>query len=225
MPQLSYQLFSDSLLESREEWELERLEAIFKEKKGTLFVDETVELKKGDAVYPACSAAKCRSQTLYILLKQMAKGQYTIHPPHACRRGYDPYNGEVQIGRAQVIEDEFEKAFHKERVVPFGFERSHLWEKVQPTEIKKYYDRHYFGPNEATRRVYIAFRSNVHVMLKRLNETNEDLKRVALLAIPLDDEITHPSQGLKSGSVEAYLAFFDKIRSYFIKVKENLSLF
>lgn len=208
--------FSDELLEGAGEWPLIRCEEKFLEMGGEIFIPGKFEVKEGDALYPVCSAGLCRSQALYVLLNEIAETRNVkLFAPHASRRGLDPYNGEVQIHREVVKNDEFEKAFNRKRCLQFGFEERERWlsKGFDALEMKLYYDKRYFGKTEAKRRVYIAFASPVHVVLKRLIESNESLNGVCVVAIPLADEISNPPDGqFKTGSVEAYYAFMNKIK-------------
>lgn len=217
--QLSPHHFTDELLESVNEWSLANCERKFLNCGGMLVIPGQFKIEEGDALYPVCSGGVCRSQTLYLLLKELLeKKNVRIFPPHASRRGLDPYNGEIQIHREIVMHDEFEKAFNLQRCLQFGFDQREKWLQsgLNVEEIKRYYDENYFGPIPAKRRVYIAFSSPVHVILKRLIETNEHLEGVAVVAIPLIDEISHPpSPEIASGSTEAYFAFLNKIRPFF----------
>lgn len=213
---LSNTRFIDELLEETLEWPLISCEKKFRAMGGEIVLPGRFEIKEGDALYPICSAGVCRSQTLYVLLQQIRGVK--LFAPHASRRGFDPYNGELQIHREVVKFDEFEKAFNRKRCLQFGFEHRQNWlsSGFKVEEMKRFYDRHYFGKTEAKRRVYIAFASPVHVILKRLIEANDDLTNVCLVAIPLTDEISNPPhKDIKSGSVEAYEAFMEKLRPMF----------
>jgi hypothetical protein len=217
---LSNLQFVDDLLEAVEEWSLINCEKRFLAKGGEIFLPGQFEIEEGDVLYPICSGGVCRSQTLYLLLKELTKKkEVKLFSPHASRRGFDPYNGEVQIHREVVKNDEFEKTFHVKRCIQFGFEKREQWMAagLNSEELRRYYDQHYFGKTEAKRRIYIAFASPVHVILKRLVEANEDLSQVWLVAIPLADEISNPThEEIKMGSVEAYQAFLNKIRPMFV---------
>lgn len=212
---LSASPFSDELLEETE-WSLSRCEEKFHKLGGEIYIPGRFEVREGDALYPVCSGGVCRSQALYLHLKEIAeKRKVKLFAPHASRRGLDPYNGVVQIHREVVKFDEFEKAFNRQRCLQFGFEHRERWfsKGFDAEEIKRYYDEQYFGKTEAERRVYIAFASPVHVIIKRLVESNDDLSGVCVVAIPLADEISNPPQDqFKSGSVEAYNAFMNKIK-------------
>ena len=71
---------------------------------------------------------------------------------------------------------------------------------------------HYEG-KKGKRRVYIAFAEPVHATMKRLNDTNEELSNVLVIAIPLIDEITHPPEKapFQRRTKEAYEAFANKL--------------
>ncbi len=217
--QLTNSDFIDERLEETGEWSLVNCESKFEEMGGKIFIPGRFEINEGDALYPVCSGGVCRSQTLYIMLKEIAeKGKVKLFAPHASRRGLDPYNGELQIHREVVKNDDFEMTFQVKRCVQFGFEHRDLWASsgYNIEEMKGYYDRHFFGKIQAGRRVYIAFASPVHVILKRLVESNEDLRDVYVVAIPLADEISNPPHPeIKSGTAAAYMAFMNKIRPFF----------
>lgn len=58
------------------------------------------------------------------------------------------------------------------------------------------------------RRVYITFAQNAHVLLNRLNQTNEDLGNVAIVGIDIDDLIDKPlDQNVPCKSQMAYAIF------------------
>jgi hypothetical protein len=170
----------------------------------------------GDAVYPICSGGWCRSQVLWALLQPIAKN-ITLFPPHAARVGWDPYNGTINRRlnvAAEQLTDSFSAHFVIERAVRFGFENSSQWQAIEqaPTKegidtISQFYNNHYFGTNDqAMRRVYIAFSHNTHVTLYRLNQANDSLKNVTVIAIDLEDFVTYPPSFLNTtpGSKEAY---------------------
>lgn len=167
-----------------------------------------VDLSVGDAVYPICSGGVCRSQTLWALLRPFAD-QIVLFPPHAARHGWDPYNGKINryrnIGQ-EDLPDEFSLCFGVEKSLRFGFENEPRWKSIEqkPTnegiqEIHDFYNQHYFGAtreNRSQRRVYVAFSNNAHVTLHRLNQTNESLERVTVVAIDSEDVITRPPEFL-----------------------------
>lgn len=212
--------FIDERLEETGVWTLSACEERFWDKGGQIFIPGRFKIETGDALFPVCSAGVCRSQALYMLLKELIPpGQVELFPPHASRRGFDPYNGEVQIHREVVKYDAFEQVFGTRRHLQFGFEHRERWALTgyNAEEMKRYYDTHFFGKGSARRRVYIAFASPVHVVLKRLVEANSDLSDVCLVAIPLADEISNPPYpGMESGSAAAYIAFLNKIRPLFL---------
>ncbi len=187
-----------------------------------------IRLCVGDAVYPICSGGFCRSQALWAVLQKFSS-QITLFPPHAARHGWDPYNGQINRYRNQAQEtvpDAFASYFGREKQERFGFEQMRQWKSVEqaPTReglnrITEFYDQHYYGPNsrwhekQGQQRVYIAFSNNAHVALYRLNQTNENLKGVSLVAINSDDLITYPPDFLNtsSRSVKAYEYFCNLI--------------
>ncbi len=183
----------------------------FQKRGGTVhFLPGEVDLQDGDFLYTACSGAQCRSQALHLFLQQKITTTMRLHLPHASRRGYDPYNGLMHIHRERKIEDQFEQYFGRSKAERFGYDQVHKWicgEGWDIPTIREYYDREYFGPSSAKRRLYFAFAKPVHVIIKRLIDANDDLSRVHVIAIPLEDEITSPPEGLTGGSCEAYQRF------------------
>lgn len=226
-------IFDDPHLKHLSYYSLRRCEESFKEKGGILNVLKIngqhlkgkVSLRRGDSLYPVCSGAHCRSQALFCLLRKWISHQITLFFPHASRWGYDPYNEKIPQIKEVPSGDEFELTFGHPRIERFGF--AYFEKCLQEGSIKNerflsfakgYYDHHYYAPkNVCARRVYIAFAHPVHAVLKRLVETNSDLSQVMLVAIPLEDEITHPPSysSFKSGSKEAYQAFLHKLSPIF----------
>jgi hypothetical protein len=188
-----------------------------------------VHLNSGDAVYPICSGGFCRSQALWAILHPFSD-QITLFPPHAARHGWDPYNGQINRFRNRAQEDvpdDFSIYFGKEKAERFGFENSPEWGYVEqsPTReglaaISQYYDRNYFGPGsswEARRRkkrFYVAFSSNAHIVIYRLNQTNNSLKDVTVVSINSEDLITYPPPFLEttSRSTQAYQHFTELLK-------------
>lgn len=189
---------------------------------------QSIQLLPNDIIYPICSGGFCRSQTLWALLKQY-DSQVILYPPHAARYGWDPYNDKINrfqnIAKEQV-HDEFEQYFGFEKSVRFGFENTESWNSFeeQPSlenlqSISQYYNQHYYGSNnlpdeqKKLRRVYIAFANNAHVVLHRVNQANESLHNVLVIAINSEDIITTPPDFLmtSSRSKKAYAHFADLI--------------
>lgn len=159
--------------------------------------------------------------------------QIILFPPHAARVGWDPFNGQINRHRNYAAEasfDNFSSHFGKEKSLRFGFENTPEWSLIEksPSEeglksISLYYDRHYFGKEsswkgkQGKRRIYIAFSKNAHVALFRLNQTNEDLKNVTVIAIESEDIITDPPKHLNtsSRSVKAYEHFMHLLKKFF----------
>ncbi|CCB85777.1 MULTISPECIES: hypothetical protein [Parachlamydia] len=237
--ELDPKIFTDPNLKEHKDCALTELELQFKRKGGYLHVvkdfsgspENCFTLQSEDALYPICSGGTCRSQALYEFLRQkLDPCDVVLFPPHAARCGYDPYNGEVRYYTAARIVDEFEIVFEKKRTVRFGYDCAYDWHDAQglvTTDkiplIKTFYDTHYYGPQShfqgkrGKRRIYMAFAHPTHAVLKRLVETNETLENVALIAIPLQDEITTPppEMRIQGGSPEAYRAFLKKMEMIF----------
>lgn len=183
-----------------------------------------VRLNLGDAIYPVCSGGWCRSQALWAILHPLSN-HIILFPPHAARVGWDPYNGKINRYRNYALEtdpDEFSTFFGMEKSLRFGFENTSEWKSVeeQPTDesletISKFYDQYYFGPQsswqgkQGQKRVYITFSNNAHVVLYRLNQANDDLKGITVIAIDAEDLISHPPIFLKTTprSLKAYQYF------------------
>lgn len=169
-------------------------------------------LKEGDVVYPICSGGVCRSQALWGMLQPFAD-QIDLLKPHAARVGWDPYNGQINRYRNYALEsvsDEFELYFGFQKALRFGFENTEEWKLIEqsPTsegldKISQFYDQHYFsgaGANDGKRRLFIAFSNNAHVVLYRLNQTNENLEQVTVIAIESEDLISIPPSFLETTS-------------------------
>lgn len=200
-----------------------------------------IRLKAGDAVYPVCTGGWCRSQALWAILKLVSE-EIVLFPPHAARAGWDPFNGQINRYRnysQEEVYDEFISYFGEEKSLRFGFEYTSEWRLIEtsPTKeglhrITQFYDEYYFGPHsrwqnkQGKRRVYIAFANNAHVILYRLNQSNENLKNVMVVAIDSEDLITYPPSFLNTTqrSVKAYEHFSNLLKKRFIAnpTKEGL---
>lgn len=190
--------------------------------------EHKISINLGDAVYPVCSGGWCRSQALWAILKPFSD-QIILFPPHAARLGWDPYNGQINRYKnyaQEIVKDEFESFFGIEKALRFGFENDFEWKSIEksPTneglkKISQFYNQ-YFCPEsswqgkQGKKRVYIAFSSNVHVILYRLNQNNESLKEVTLVAIDSEDLITYPPASINttSRSFQAYGYFVNLLR-------------
>lgn len=238
-------IYHDPNLSSHSDYSLQACEQRFKYKKGTLQVISSLQeqmvgqvlLKAHDALYPICSGAHCRSQVLYQVLKNLMQFQeHVLFPPHASRNGYDPYHGRIPSQCSSNLQDDFELFFRCPKQERFGDEQAPNWLAMDGKIhlncidiVRSFYDQNYYGPQshwqgrQGQRRIYIAFARPVHAVLKRLIETNENLEQVVVVAIPLEDEITHPPESLKcvGRSVKAYETFFSKIKPIFYLQKEN----
>lgn len=181
--------------------------------------NEKCVLLEGDIVFPACSAGFCRSQTLWTLLKK-AEDKIYLHPPHATRYGFDPYNDKMNWQRHcdHVLFDEFKQWAQMPKAVRFGFERyEHLFADQSADEqllmqMKAYYDTKYYGPetrHPSKRAVYLSFDKNTHAILHRLLQANENLHNVFVYHFPLKDLISHPLPEWNTVplSIEAYQQF------------------
>lgn len=196
-------------LQHNEETSWEACLAEFTKKKGTFLRVENqqkITLLPGDAVYPICSGGFCRSQTLWVILKEH-RDKILLFPPHAARYGFDPYNGKVNWHRNdsnETIYDEFELWAKEPKRTRFGYDAFHSWTSLNEVseeklkQISDYYNNHYFGPEsslngqQGKRRVYVSFDKNTHVVLLRLNQANHDLDHVFVVHFPLLDLVTHP---------------------------------
>lgn len=173
----------------------------------------SVRLHMGDAIYPVCSGGWCRSQVLWAILQRYSD-QIILFPPHAARVGWDPYNGHINRCRnyaQEIVPDEFSSYFGIEKALRFGFEHASSWKLVEESStaediktISQFYDQYYFGPNSAwqgkqgKKRIYVAFSNNTHVVIHRLNQSNESLKGVIVIAINSEDVITFPPDFLNT---------------------------
>ncbi len=191
-----------------------------------------IRLNRDDAVYPICSGGFCRSQAMWGILQSLGD-QIILFPPHAARAGWDPYNGQVNRYKnyaQESVSDEFNAFFGIEKAQRFGFENASEWKSIEesPSEeglklISQFYNLNYFGPHSSwngqkgKKRVYIAFSSNAHVILYRLNQANDSLKDVMLIAIESEDLITYPPAFLNtaSRSTIAYEYFTNLLKQIF----------
>lgn len=189
-----------------------------------------IRLHEGDAVYPICSGGWCRSQTLWAILQPFSH-HIVLFPPHAARVGFDPYNGQINRYKNEAVEakhDAFYSYFGMEKSLRFGFEHASEWKSMEesPTSeglqaITQFYDACYFGPSsswqgrQGKRRIYIAFSHNAHVTFYRLNQANERLEDVTVIAINSEDLITHPPFHIAQRSIEAYDYFSNLLKQQF----------
>ncbi len=190
----------------------------------------------GDAVYPICSGGWNRSQTLYALLEPY-QGDIVLFPPHGARFGWDPLNGQIFRFRnlaGEARKDEFFLTFKRERIQRLGFELDEIWKPIEsdPTPdglaaITRYYDEHLYGPESAlngkkgSRRVYIAFTANTHVILNRLNQTNDSLENVHVVSINMEDLASNPPEDLQTYplSQKSYAHLFELLQNL-VKVSQ-----
>lgn len=223
MPSIPYNTVAYSDNKLKEAWPIHNCLETFLKKGGRIFFWEgekdknfPFQIKQKDILYPICSGGQCRSQVLHLMLNEF-KGEFKVTAPHASRVGYDPYNDELMIDHLPKINDKFSHAFGAKKKKQLGF--TFASKSPRPIEeLKKYYDEKLWQCKKDVRQVYISFSKPVHVVLKRLIEVNRTLNNVIVLAFPFDDEITFPPEklGMKSGSVEAYHAFYNKLKSQFI---------
>jgi hypothetical protein len=137
--------------------------------------------------------------------------------PHATRYGFDPYNYQVNWHRSKIESsfDEFYQWCGFDKSDRFGFSEfeelrdCHEVSKDQLDKIRDYYTKHYYGSSASKRRVYISFDKNTHVILSRLNESNQSLENVVVYHFPFGDKVTHPDPDWHtvSRSVSAYHHF------------------
>lgn len=201
----TYAIEAESDLEQNSESSLKISLANFIEKGGTLIPfeedSEPYAFSIGDAVFPSCSGANNRSQTLWNLLLPY-NDRIILMNPHATRYGFDPYNGKANWHRTghSYSDDEFIFWAGIQKSCKFGFDLFGSWLlKSEATEeelniLWKYYSEQYFVstiPAE-TKRIYITFSKNTHVHLFRLCQTNSFLKNVVVLSFPFDDLIYTP---------------------------------
>ncbi len=193
---------------------------------------QQIQINLGDAVYPVCSGGWCRSQALWAILQPFSD-KIILFPPHAARVGWDPYNGQINRYKnyaQEIVYDEFESFFGTEKVLRFGFEHDTEWKSIEksPTneglgQISQFYDQHYFGAGsswqgrQGKKRIYITFSNNAHVTIYRLNQNNESLEAVTVVAIDSEDLITYPPPTLNTTarSIQAYEYFGTLLKGVF----------
>lgn len=182
-----------------------------------------VKLLPGATIYPVCSGGWCRSQSLYYFLEKHI-GKIQLVAPHAARLGWDPYNERYNRVRnrakEEVSNDGFVAHFGKDRVLRFGFEHDAQWQQYEAVDspngrkaIGKFYNDTYFGPSQATERVYIAFEKNPHVIMHRLCQANTSLKNVKVISIDWKDTMSKPPAHLNTPprSALTYKLFVDQL--------------
>jgi hypothetical protein len=199
-----------------------RLQVIEKESD---FQPGAIRIRPGDAVYPICSAGNTRSQILRALLTPF-QDKIVLFAPVGARLGWDPYNGRINYTEQQKATEEGYDSFPEFFGIPkkerFAFNLTDRWEEIakNPTaeglaEITAYYNAHYYGPNashegqKGSRRVFIVFAQNAHVVMHRLTQANERLDDVHLYAIGMNDTISKPlpERNIGKRSPEAYSHF------------------
>ena len=201
----------------------------FHKKGGTLICleDDTEPFAfiKGDIVFPACSGANNRSQTLWNLLR-VYEPEIKVMRPHATRYGFDPYNAAMNWHRTRhtIPEDEFFLWAGVAKSQKFGWDQFESWlvkTKVTGDELTtlwNYYTNEYYNPAlpAGSKRIYIAFAQNAHVHLYRLIQTNVSLENVTVLYIPLRDMIADPLPEWQTypQSKEAYRRLAELISLY-----------
>lgn len=213
-------LHAHFILPSEEDEKIESRESCvnkFLEMGGTLVrleKNEILILQPNDIVFPSCSGANNRSQTLWVLLKQFPN--ITLMRPHATKFGFDPIYGKPNWKGTvhQHRDDQFIKWAGFPKSEKYGWDQFLPWldkeEADEKTlqEMKAYYDQNYYGFRSAQnqRRVYITFAKNAHIHLYRLIQTNERLDQVVVAFYPLDDLINKPSTEWNAAprSVKAY---------------------
>lgn len=207
----------------------------FKKKGGTLIVfDPNADdinkfvVKPGDDVRIGCTAGWCRSQTLHLIF-EMFDGIMN-RKPHGTRYFFDTAWGKPQWNKNIQSEaglDEFESCFGLKKADRVGHkEFSHMRNSIDVSpetirEVQEFYDQHYFGPqsfdSNSKRIVYITFAANAHVILYRLNQTNQDLSKHILICIDVDDYMTNPLAEWNTypRSVKAYTKCAQHFMSFF----------
>lgn len=184
---------------------------------------------KGDLVFPVCSVGKFRSQSLLQLLKEF-DGSITLFAPHAARYGWDPYDGKLHFREYPAPKvNVFFQFFGTDRVERFGFENSDQWFQILENPSRAnvemltcFYNENYYGLKTESRRVYIAFSANAHVVMHRLSLANESLENVVLLSCEAEDFINHPLKewNCEPRTFEAFEKFYE-----FLKGEFNVSCF
>ncbi len=182
-------------------------------------------LAPGDMIFPACSGANNRSQTLWNILRPYSD-QITLMPPHATRYGFDPYNGQVNWHRTNHTQhkDEFILWAGIAKSQKFGWDVFEAWlskKDATPEELDwmlEYYNNHYYNPDipPGTRRIYITFAKNAHIHLYRLSQVNESLENVVVLFFPLEDLIKSPLPKWHTypRSLKSYVELANILKSY-----------
>lgn len=201
----TYAIEAESDLEQNSESCLKISLSKFIEKGGTLvrFDEDSAPyaFSKGDVVFPSCSGANNRSQTLWNLLRPY-DDRIILMNPHATRYGFDPYNSKANWHRTghSYADDEFIFWAGIPKSCKFGFDLFESWllkTEVAEEELNvlwKYYSEQYYVSTfpEETKRIYITFSKNTHVHLFRLSQTNRSLQNVIILSYPFDDLIYSP---------------------------------
>lgn len=158
------------------------------------------KLLKEDVVFPSCSGANNRSQTLWNLLREFGS-HITLMAPHATRYGLDPYNGKANWHRTYHFrrpDDQFIEWAGVAKTQKFGWDQFESWLTKSAASDEEldllwnYYTENYYNPSIEGRRVYITFAQNAHAHLFRLSQTNCSLDNVVLLSYPLPDLIHDP---------------------------------
>lgn len=219
----------DEDLEMNESSNLKNSVASFNAKGGTLKRMDgdasPFQFEAGDVVFPACSGANNRSQTLWALLRPY-DGVISLQLPHATRYGFDPYNGRTNWERSFHFydNDEFVKWAGCPKSKKFGWDSFKDWLSKGEASISElammteYYNTHYYNPTlpVGTRRIYIAFAKNAHVHLHRLSQTNISLENVIVLFFPIEDIIAKPVSELETPprSIKAYQKLASILEKY-----------
>lgn len=196
---------ADEDLELEESSDLQKSLSEFTTKGGTLIrmEEETppFQFEVGDVVFPSCSGANNRSQTLWGFLRSY--DGISLQLPHATRYGFDPYNGKANWNRTTHhvrSDDEFLLWAGVNKSTKLGwnvFDHFLLTNEATADDLAlmtEYYNTHYYNPNFPShpRRIYITFAKNAHAHLHRLNQTNSNLENVFVLFFPIEDLIAHP---------------------------------
>lgn len=190
----------------------------FNKKGGTLIRlenNQSLALLPNDVVFPSCSGANNRSQTLYQVLLPYAD-KISLQLPHATRYGFDSYNGQTNWKRTkhQHADDQFSIWTGREKSEKFGWSQFTEWLEGKEASqedlqlMHEYYSKEYYSPKQYknNRRVYITFGKNAHIHLYRLCQTNESLADVVVLFYPISDYVHTPlpEWNTTSRSVKAY---------------------
>lgn len=217
---MTFSLHANYILSHEGDEKIEPVETClnkFIEKGGTLIrleKNEALILLSNDIVFPSCSGANNRSQTLWVLLKKFPN--ITLMRPHATRFGFDPLYGKPNWKGTvhKHADDQFIKWAGYPKSNKYGWDQFLPWLDMESaslealSEMKAYYDKNYYGyqTSKEQRRVYITFAKNAHIHLYRLSETNERLDNVIVAFYPLDDLINNPLKEWNTAprSVKAY---------------------